>query len=69
MKIITHLTAGPTAYTTGFDYNFDALVDDPSKNELSNAFAITSNVEDRINFIGFLKFIFPSLSFLVGDSV
>ncbi|KAH9483579.1 Cytochrome P450 monooxygenase 205 [Psilocybe cubensis] len=52
----------------GFDYNFDALVDDPSKNELGNAFAITSNVEDRINFIGFLKFIFPSLSFLPGDA-
>ncbi|PPQ82386.1 hypothetical protein CVT25_008347 [Psilocybe cyanescens] len=52
----------------GFDYNFNALVDDPSKNELGNAFAITSNIEDRINMIGFIKFVFPSLSFLPGDA-
>ena len=54
------------AASPGFNYKFNALSDDPEKNELMEAFSIlTGQGKKRLSVIPILKAMYPALRFLV----
>ncbi|KAF8955546.1 cytochrome P450 [Flammula alnicola] len=51
----------------GFNYKFDALTDDPEKNELNEAFAIMFRAGTGLDVIPILRGLIPALRFLPAD--